>query len=116
MCRRCPRHLDEDEGEHREHRRLDESDEDLEEEEWEWNEVRYEVEHHGEEYFSRENIPEEPEREREEFRHLTHHLQESHDRTQNIRLVQWTHEKFRRIPTETKCRDAGELDREYRDK
>ena len=61
MCRRCPRHLDEDEREHRKYRRLNESDEDFQEEERQRNEIRDEVKHHGEEHLPRENIPEQPE-------------------------------------------------------
>lgn len=114
MVCRSPCHLDKDESEHGEHRRLDESDEDFEEEKWEWHEIRHEVEHHREEHFPREHIAEQSERKREEFRHFTHHLQESHDRPEDIRFMERTHEKFRRIPTESECRDTRELDREDR--
>lgn len=110
-----PRHLDEDEGEHRKYRRLDKPDEDLESQEGQWHEVWDEVEHHREEHFPREHIAEESEREREELGRLTHHLEEPHDRTENERLVERTHEKFRRIPAETERRDTRELYREDRD-
>ena len=115
MCRRSPCHLDENEGEHREHRRLDKPDEDLEKQEWERDEIRHEMEHHREEHFSRKHIAEQSERKREKFRHLAHHLEESHDRAEHERLVERTHEELRRIPAEAERRDPRELDREHRD-
>ncbi len=106
------RRLEEDESQHGKHEGLDESDEDLEKEEWERHEERHEMEHHDKEDLPGKDIAEETEGEGDRLADFRDKLENSHRGPDAVRLVKGAHEELPRVGSEAERGDAGELDRD----
>ncbi len=109
MFRRRGRHLEKNRYEHREYRRLDESDEDFEEEERKRDEIGHQMQHDRQENFPREDIAEQSERERKDLVELRTEFQYAHQRPHHLLLMKMTDAGFLCVPAATERENTGHL-------
>lgn len=109
------RHFEEHQGEHRKYHGLDKPDKHFEEHKRQWQKVRYQVEHDGEEHLPGKDVSKETKGERDNLAYFGHELKDTNGGPNTIGLVERTDKKLLAVLHDTESSDTGKLDRHHRD-
>lgn len=113
-CQCC--HLEEHQRQHSKHHRLDKPDEHFKKHKRQWQEIRYQMEHHRKEYFSRKHISEETKGKGDNLAQLRNQFENTDHHADTVGLMKWTDEKLLTVLHDSQSRNTSKLHGNNRDK